>query len=89
VPRRARARLLTLGYWQGGNWDPAVSARPQFDAFCDALAAPVSGALLEGKGIGLDGAGRLEVSAGPLTVPLTVYNYGKYIKEVGRRAARG
>ena len=61
-----------LGAWQGKNWDPTVGSTG-FDKFCEALKKPVFGhstkalSKLEAYGIG---------------VPATVYNYGKYIKEV-------
>jgi hypothetical protein len=73
-----------LGNWQAGNWDPEINqGREAFDEFCAALTTPMNYAPTNGMGIGFDEEHELHFTLGPLTVPWTVMNYGKYIKEVG------
>ena len=60
-----------LGAWQSKNWDPEVGST-RFDEFCEALAKPLFG----------KNATEFTLLPGGLSVPITVYNYGKYIKEV-------
>lgn len=60
-----------LGGWQSKNWDPEVGST-RFDEFCEALAKPL---------FGRNATDFLSLPGG-LDVPITVYNYGNYIKEV-------
>ncbi|THH11148.1 hypothetical protein EW145_g846 [Phellinidium pouzarii] len=66
------ASLLTspLGAWQGKNWDPKVGS-DRFDTFCAALASPHAG----------KDASETFLFPGHLEIPITLYNYAKYIKK--------
>ncbi|KAI0917296.1 hypothetical protein AcW2_007465 [Taiwanofungus camphoratus] len=72
-----------LGYWQGKNWDPEVGSTG-FDEFCDALSQPFVGDDGDFSGDGLiayDDDAKTVALPGGLNVPLTVYNYARYVKE--------
>ncbi|KAH8114486.1 peptidase S28 [Phellopilus nigrolimitatus] len=66
------ASLLSspLGAWQAKNWNPEVGSS-EFDKFCAALAQP----------FGHKGANEIIVLPGQLELPVTVYNYAKYLKK--------
>lgn len=72
-----------MGYWQGKNWDPSVGST-EFEEFCEALSKPLHGSALRAM---LDDGNYDESTKtvslpGGLSVPLVVYNYAQYIKDV-------
>lgn len=73
-----------MGYWQGKNWDPSVGST-KFEEFCDVLAKPPTGSELTALSDGMsydELTGTMSLPGG-LNVPLVVYNYAQYVKEVG------
>ena len=70
-----------LGSWQAKNWDPEVGST-RFNEFCAVLDKPLIGMTGTAETVAYDESTNMVTVPGGLDVPLTVYNYATFIKEV-------